>query len=203
MRAADIPVLMRTYSTRTADAFQVKIWEAARATSAAPTFFEPVLISGRPYGDAGTGWNNPTVEAIAEVRKIWPDRPIGCLLSIGTGLEKVKKLGDGASESYSWLLSKLAPKKSFKLDVTRYCVDCLTSCEKSHHDACSKFSDRIVVDENYFRFNVPQGLSEIGLEEWEKIGDVVDLTETYMDHGDIQRKKLAVANLLLNPHSAS
>jgi hypothetical protein len=29
-----------------------------------------------------------------------------------------------------------------------------------------KFSDRIIVDENYFRFIVPQGLSEIGLEEW-------------------------------------
>jgi hypothetical protein len=155
------------------------------------------------YGDAGTGWNNPTVEAIAEVGRIWPNRPIGCLLSIGTGLEKAKILGNGTSESYSWLLSKLAPKKSFKLDVARYCVDCLTSCEKSHYDACSKFSDRIVVDENYFRFNVPQGLSEIGLEEWEKISDVVDLTETHMDHGEIQRKKQAVANLLLNPQTAS
>lgn len=200
--AADIPVLMRTYSIRMANAFQAKIWEAARATSAAPTFFEPVLIRGRPYGDAGIGWNNLTVEAIAEVHRIWPDRPIGCLLSIGTGLEKAKKLSDGSSESYSWLLSKLVPKTSFKLDVARYCVDCLTSCERSHHDACSKFPDRIVFDKNYFRFNVNQGLSEIGLEEWEKIGDVIDLTERYMDHGDMERKKLAVANLLLNPQSA-
>ena len=202
-RAAEIPVLMRTYSTRTADAFQAKIWEAARATSAAPTFFEPVLIRGRPYGDAGTGWNNPTIEAIVEAHRIWPNRPIGCLLSIGTGLEKAKKLSNGSSEPYSWLLSKLVPKKSFKLDVAKYCVDCLTSCEKSHHDACSKFPDRIIVNANYFRFNVPQGLSEIGLEEWDKIGDVVDLTETYMDHGDMERKKLAVANLLLNPQTAS
>jgi len=201
-RAADVPVLMRTYSTRTADAFEAKIWEVARATSAAPTFFEPILIRGRPYGDAGTGWNNPTVEAIAEVHKIWPKRPIGCLLSIGTGLEKAKKLGDGSNESCSWLLSKLVPKKSFKLDVARNCVDCLTSCEKNHHDACSKFPERIVVDQNYFRFNVPQGLSEIGLEEWEKIGDVVDLTEMYMDRGEMERKKIVVASLLLNPQTA-
>jgi hypothetical protein len=100
-------------------------------------------------------------------------------------------------------LSKLAPKKSFKLDVTRYCIDCLTSCEKSHHDACSKFLDHIIVDENYFHCNVPQGPSEIGLEEWEKIGDVIDLADVYMDYGDIRRKKRAVANLLLNPQTAS
>ena len=202
-RAADIPVLMRTYSTRTDDAFQAKIWEVARATSAAPTFFQPISIHGSLYEDAGTGWNNPTIEAIAEAHSIWPNRPIGCLLSIGTGLEKSKKLGDGSSEPYSWLLSKLVPKRSFKLDVARYCVDCLTSCEKSHHDACSKFADRIVVDANYFRFNVPQGLSEIGLEEWEKIGNIVDLTKMYMDHGGMARQKLAVANLLLNPQTAS
>jgi patatin-like phospholipase/acyl hydrolase len=48
-RAADIPVIMRTYDTRTASAFKAKIWEAGRATSAAPTFFEPILIEGALY----------------------------------------------------------------------------------------------------------------------------------------------------------
>jgi predicted acylesterase/phospholipase RssA len=47
-RAAGQPVLMRTYDTRTANAFQAKIWEAGRATCAAPTFFEPVYIEGWP-----------------------------------------------------------------------------------------------------------------------------------------------------------
>jgi len=204
-RSAGIPELMRTYNTATADASEAKIWEAARATSAAPTFFEPVLIHGIPYSDAGTGWNNPSMEAIAEAHKIWPKRPIGCLVSIGTGLEKAIQLTDGSGkESYNWLLHKLAPKASYRLDVAaKYCVDSLTSCEKIHHDVCSKFPDRIVVDRNYFRWNVPQGLSDIGLEEWKKLSDVIALTNTYMKKGDVENRKLAVARLLLNPQTAS
>ena len=198
-RASGQAVLMRTYNTKTANAFNAKIWEAARATSAAPTFFEPVLIDSGRYGDGGTGWNNPSIEAIAEVHKIWPNRPIGCLLSIGTGLEKAIQLGDAESPPYSWIFGKLAPKASFKIEVLRYCVDSLTSCETIHQDVCSKFPERIKVEENYFRFNVPQGLSEIGLEEWKKIGDVIDLTEKYMEQGDIEKRKLTVADLLLNP----
>jgi hypothetical protein len=192
-RASGIPVLMRSYQTKTAHASGAKIWEAARATSATPTFFEPVLIDGRPYSDGGTGWNNPTVEAIAEACKMWPNRPIGCLLSIGTGLEEAIQLGDGSQPS---------PNTSFKLEVAKYCVECLTSCEKIHHDVCTKFSDRILVDENYFRLNVPQGISSIGLEEWEKIEDLRDLTEKYMEQGDMERRKQTMANLLLNPQSS-
>jgi Patatin-like phospholipase len=195
---------MRSYNTPTADASGAKIWEAARATSAAPTFFEPVLIDGRPFGDGGTGWNNPTAEAIAEANKIWPNRRIGCLLSIGTGLEDAIQLGDGHRPSkvpYAWILHKLAPKASFELEVARYCVECLTSCEKVHDDVCSKFPDRILFEANYFRFNVPQGISAIGLEEWNRIGDVIDLTEKYMEKADMENRKLKVAELLLNPHS--
>ncbi len=89
---------MRTYSTDIDDAFSARIWEAARATSAAPTFFEPITINGVKYGDGGTGWNNPTAEAIAEAHRKWPGRRIGCLLSLGTGLEEANQLSDGNDE---------------------------------------------------------------------------------------------------------
>jgi hypothetical protein len=79
-RAAGAAVRMRTYNTRTDDAFPARIWEAARATSATSSFFKPITISVR-YREGGPGWNNPTMEAILEAHKIWPNRPIGCLLS--------------------------------------------------------------------------------------------------------------------------
>jgi hypothetical protein len=214
-RAGGQPVIMRTYDTRTASAFQAKIWEAGRATSAAPTFFEPIYIEGwplfwtslieeRPYHDGGIvgRWNNPTAQAIAEAHKIWPDRQICCLLSIGTGLEKAIQLSDenqSSTESYDWLLEKLAPQAPFKSEVIRYCISSLSSCEIVHHDVCLQYPERIKDEENYFRFNVPQGMSEIGLEEWKKIGDVIALTETYMEHGAMERRRLKVANILLNP----
>ena len=196
---------MRTYSTDIDDAFSARIWEAARATSAAPTFFEPITINGVKYGDGGTGWNNPTAEAIAEAHRKWPGRRIGCLLSLGTGLEEANQLSDGNDElSFSRsLVQKLAPKASFQLEVAKYCVASLTSCEKIHRDVSEKFPDRIFVNGNYFRFNIPQGMSKIGLEEWEKIGDIVSLTEDYMEHPGILGQKKKIAAVLLNPQRTS
>jgi len=198
---------LRSYDTGTADAFSGQIWEAARATSAAPTFFQPITIKGVKYGDGGTGWNNPTAEAIAEAHSIWPSRPIGCLLSLGTGLEQAIQLVDGSDELPEGVLrglpQKLAPQASFQLEVAKYCVASLTSCEKIHRDVSEKYPDRVVPNGNYFCFNVPQGMSNIGLEEWRKIGDIVSLTEDYMDHGEILDRKKTVARILMNPQTAS
>lgn len=128
------PIIPRPLSAR--------IWEAARATSAAPTFFQPITINGVKYGDGGTGWNNPTAEALAEAYHIWPSRLIGCLLSLGTGLEEAIQLSegnDGLSEGFSRsLLQRLAPHPSFQLEVAKYCVTSLTSCEKIHRDVSDK-----------------------------------------------------------------
>jgi hypothetical protein len=127
------------------------------------------------------------------------------LLSLGTGLEEVNQLSDGNDElSFSRsLVQKLAPKASFQLEVAKYCVASLTNCEKVHRDVSEKFPDRIVINDNYFRFNVPQGMSKIGLEEWEKIVDIVSLTEDYMEDPGILDQKKKIAGVLLNPQLAS
>lgn len=63
---------------------------AARATSAAPTYFEPleVAVEGRPDPmaliDGGVFANNPAMCAYAEAKRLVPDQEIS-LLSLGTG----------------------------------------------------------------------------------------------------------------------
>lgn len=75
----------------------MKAWEAARATSAAPSYFAPfkhrknfnkvgflragehVLVDGGIYA------NNPTKVALQEAEAIWPGRPVSLVLSLGTG----------------------------------------------------------------------------------------------------------------------
>lgn len=96
----------------------------------------------------------------------------------------------------------LAPKVSFELEVARYCVASLMSCEKIHRDVSSHFPDRISPYKNYFRLNVPQGMSKINLDEWKKFGDIIALTENYMEHGEMKERKVAIANILLNPRTA-
>ena len=180
--------LMRTYKTATADASGVKIWEAALATSDSHTFPETIFMGAISESRLS---NNPTVEAIAEAHKIWPNRPIGCLLSIGTGLENARQLSDNT----------LAPMSSHRLEVATYFVSSSRRCEEIHRRVCSNFPPRIVVDHNYFRWNVPRVVSAIGIEEWKKIGDVVALTDNYMKQIDTESQKRAVVELLLNPQT--
>jgi patatin-like phospholipase/acyl hydrolase len=62
--------------------------DAARATSAAPTYFEPANLQwaekSRTLIDGGVYMNSPAVSAYAEARKLFPNQPIA-MLSLGTG----------------------------------------------------------------------------------------------------------------------
>ena len=198
-------VRMRSYGTRFADAFSACIWQVARATSAAPTFFAPIEINDVLYGDGGTGWNNLTREAITEARNIWPNHPIGIVISIGTGLEEALQLNENStllSELAQVLLSNTSPKSSFQLAVAEYAVRCLTSCEMVHREI-AEHPEHDILEGNYFRLNVPQGMDKIGLAEWDKLRNIIALTNQYMEHGEMKEPKCQMANLLRYPQRAS
>ena len=71
----------------------VPIWQAARATSAAPSYFEPIKINDHKYVHGGFAINNPSREIIGEVLSIHnnADDCINCLVSIGTGRPRKPK----------------------------------------------------------------------------------------------------------------
>lgn len=66
--------------------------DAARATSAAPTFFEPERVSdirtGRAHVlvDGGVFANQPSICAYAEAKHLWPEESLE-ILSLGTGYQ--------------------------------------------------------------------------------------------------------------------
>lgn len=65
--------------------------DAARATSAAPTYFEPAEIPAGPLTerlaliDGGVYLNNPAMSAYAEARRLWPEDGRIVVISLGTG----------------------------------------------------------------------------------------------------------------------
>lgn len=67
------------------------MWQAARATSAAPTYFEPAKLSSESSDDyfalvdGGVCANNPAMCAYAEARSIWPEEADLLVVSLGTG----------------------------------------------------------------------------------------------------------------------
>ena len=62
------PVYIRSYTNKFEQSLlpDIKIWEAARATSAAPTYFEPMKIGDYTLVDGGLEANNPLGWYVAE-----------------------------------------------------------------------------------------------------------------------------------------
>ncbi|KAJ7840799.1 acyl transferase/acyl hydrolase/lysophospholipase [Mycena olivaceomarginata] len=148
-----LPVLLRTYNTPDHPAMDCTIWQAGRATSAAPTFFKQIKI-GRPgmeeaFLDGGMGHNNPTAALLLEAKILFPDKQIACIISLGTGQPHTINA-----------IQKMA-----------------TDCEKEHQSLAHHFDG---VEKLYFRFNVEQGMQDIQLDQWEKLGDVVANTRQYI-----------------------
>ena len=65
-----------------------KVWEAARATTAAPTYFKPFKRKKHIWIDGGIYMNNPSLVAYRRARELWPNEKYE-IISIGTG-RKIK-----------------------------------------------------------------------------------------------------------------
>ncbi|KAJ6487319.1 hypothetical protein DFH09DRAFT_1054217 [Mycena vulgaris] len=172
MNAANmsLPVLFRTYDTTDHPAMDCTIWQAGRATSAAPTFFKQIEI-GPPgmkeaFVDGGMGQNNPLAALLSEAKVIFPDRQIACIISLGTGQPHTINIPKPS------LLQRLFP-----LDVVEAIKGIATDCEKEHQFFAHHFD---LVPHVYFRFNVERGMQDIQLNQWEKLGDVAANTRQYI-----------------------
>ena len=98
LSAAIIPTMVTSYDIEARDTVFLKSWhpshasipmdQAARATAAAPTYFEPAQVTWqgqeRPLIDGGVFLNSPVVSAYAEALKLFPGDDIR-VLSLGTG----------------------------------------------------------------------------------------------------------------------
>ena len=78
--AEDVPLLLPGTS-------KIKLWEAMAATTAVPVVTNRVEldIEGQKhkFGDGLVVCNSPVAIAIAEARTLWPNRPIGVVVSFG------------------------------------------------------------------------------------------------------------------------
>jgi predicted acylesterase/phospholipase RssA len=150
-----------------------KIWEAARATSAASSFFDPIRINigkiGEEFVDGATGANNPIQELWNEAKDMWDPEPLEsnlkCIVSIGTGVPSVE------------------PFRTGLLEIGDTLVRISTETEKTAELFQRTHSD--LEDSNrYFRFNVRNGLERIGLEDSSQKDIIVAVTQRYIESQD-------------------
>jgi hypothetical protein len=116
--------------------------------------------------------------AIDESKDIWPNRSLGCLLSIGTGKPDITSVtGNLAS-------------------VAEACVKLHMSCEAVDDEVYKEFS-RPGNSQPYFRFSVDRGLQNVVLDEWEKEQEMSAVTEAYLKYSvQAERARRCVTALL-------
>jgi predicted acylesterase/phospholipase RssA len=161
---------LRSYRTqmighRNYDCF---LWEAARATTAAPLFFEPVELtaSKTTFSDGAVRANNPIDQLASEARRLWPERSIGCLVSLGTGIKGIKGFD---------------PKKSRLHEVLQSLAEITTDAHTKHLDFRDTEEGKRLrkKPQKYFRFSVQQGMDDIDLAEFEEIPYMEAVTLPY------------------------
>ncbi|KAG8967561.1 Calcium-independent phospholipase A2-gamma [Tulasnella sp. 427] len=156
--------IFRTYNNRFQrhSADRCQIWEAARATSCAPSFFPEIQVGGVYYSDGGLGYNNPTKLLLKEAQSLWgPNQPIGCLLSIGTG----------HVDSFMKRFNHPQDLIKFFGVFERMALGCDAVHQEMKNDQ--------LVQPFYYRFN-PTMKENVSLDEWKKIRELEGLAWQYL-----------------------
>ncbi|KAH0562548.1 hypothetical protein GP486_002769 [Trichoglossum hirsutum] len=149
-----------------------KIWEACRATSAAPTFFDPVKIGpyDQEFVDGGLLYNNPIQLVHREAVATWHNRVDGAVfISIGTG-----SAPSGAFEGNLKII--IEAMKEIVTQTERIS----TEFAESHPE--------LLLRNCFFRFQVFHGLETVGLEEYKEKAKIADATQSYLDIWETKKK---------------
>jgi hypothetical protein len=187
------PRRFRTYPVRALASANCRIWEAARATTAAPTFFKRIAIgeedqAKEEFIDSGLGCNNPANQVLEEARNIFGnDGLVRCLVSIGTGYPGT--IGLAKPDAFQ----KVLPTK-----LIGVLEKIATDCENTANGLSARFKD---LEKFYFRFNVAHGAEGISLEEWEKMGELTEHTKAYMAEVSVSKAMDEVVDILCNPRN--
>ncbi|XP_035520945.1 calcium-independent phospholipase A2-gamma-like [Morone saxatilis] len=151
---------------------QHQLWQAIRATSAAPGYFQEFKLGNDLHQDGGLLINNPTALAIHECKCLWPNTPLECVVSLGTG--RFETPGKN-STSYTSLKTKLTNV-----------ISSATDTEEVH-----AMLDAFLPPDTYFRFN-PYMSEDISMDEnrHEKLNLLQAEGVRYLERNEEKLKKV-------------
>ncbi|KAK0489844.1 FabD/lysophospholipase-like protein [Armillaria luteobubalina] len=173
------PQRFRTYQGLPNQGPDCKIWEAARATTAAPTFFKAIKITGPSgfgpdYVGADLGFNNPTKEVRGETKQCFgPNQRIGMLVSIGTG-----------HPSPGGFQKPKGIERDLPLELIRVLQRITTDCESVADELAKEYGS----GDTFFRFNVLHGAEGVSLDEWKKMSEVMAHMSSYLRGPEVSRE---------------
>ncbi|KAL9127637.1 MAG: hypothetical protein Q9217_003528 [Psora testacea] len=181
-------VLLRSYPSRTQPAIEsdCAIWQAGRATCATKLAFKEIRIGTSTFLDEGYGLinsdktptYNPAPQILDEaIINEWPGQSVGLFLSIGTG----KRPGGTHNMQSEWWEGFAGGLGSFA-EAKRKLIAKIEGCEKTHKEMLSiHLPKRGVSPDNYLRLNVEVGVGEFGMNEWNRLADISNSTQSYLN----------------------
>lgn len=185
------PRLFRSYAVRENASTNCKIWEAARATTAAPTFFKHMTIvddtgAREDFLDGGLRFNNPAQLVLSEAMTIFGGASkFGCLVGIGTGHPGT--IGLSQPDAF---------QKILPIEMVGVLKRIATNCEQTAHELAGRFRQS---PDRYFRYSVSHGVGNVSLEEWKKVNEVQVHTKAYMEEVDVSSSIDKVVEILCQP----
>lgn len=144
---------------------KIKIWEAARATSAAPHYFKRIRVDFTEYMDGGLLANNPSWHAWYEASSMHVDNPWGCCGQQGC-IRFFVSLGTGKGAPRNLFTDRSMFHQIFK--IYGFALDHLTDPEEVHENMSNMVNQFYAGAGIYSRFNVPTALRRMKLDECEK-----------------------------------
>ncbi|CAE7095330.1 unnamed protein product [Rhizoctonia solani] len=173
--SASLPVMFRSYSVPTNPGPDCTISNALYATMAHPDLFKGIDIvhSGVSQSFIGgeIGCSNPLVHVLTEVKRLYPDRHVACVLSIGAGHARMIQVPD--------------PSRWYRTRDVVVAKDMAMDSERVAEEVGLRFQGRGGV---YFRFNVDQGMQNIKGGSWERLGEAMQHTEAYLQKNETNQK---------------
>jgi len=163
----------------------VYTFEAARATTSAPTYYAPVMIGGARLADGAILANNPAMCALAEAALLWPGYPIDAVVSVGTGTNQPRPFPSPSIPSWVRQLIELAmnPYMTHKLVSTLLGPGGCYAVQPRRELSDTEESDALEREAagRYFRLD-PDGLGDVDISETSVVilSDMLEAGRRYM-----------------------
>ncbi|KAG8757255.1 hypothetical protein FRC12_010349 [Ceratobasidium sp. 428] len=165
-----MPTIIRSYPTSVNPGPNCTIWQALRAATAHPEMFKPMEIAEQgilgSFVDAAMGCGNPIEHVLAEAKRIYPNRRVATIVSIGAGHRSTIHIPEPSPL-----------QRIFPTNVIVAMRDIATDNERVAQAMAVRFRGARDV---YFRLNVDQGMQSVQLGDWDRLGEVQAHTRAYM-----------------------
>lgn len=180
--ATDCDVTVYSYDIRSCEPYSINtekakndskhdfyVWEAARSTSAAPTFFPALKSETDPKKilvDGGIFINNPAMDLFIRAIKLYPHAEKYVLVSLGTG-----DFSDSCSERLinAGFVDWIRPLMSYMMNGVSAQVDeQLNKLLKEQSSKTNEMTDHLQEKSSYYRFN-PKFDKDIAMDDIETL----------------------------------